>query len=180
MIRGASFVAIVATLSGCGGGAGAEPARTPDEAASAPEPEAKDSTAESPHAEGAPPDDAAETATEPPSTQASPDDLKAILQLVVDDPELSRFLQTGARGRLPLKVSGTDLPSGVTKEGRPIEKVDGPKNEKDPVLVVTKFEVDGKTAIVSYRYDVEGIRGSTRVSRGDSGWELKSSRIVGR
>ena len=37
---------------------------------------------------------------------------------------------------------------------------------------------DGNIATVSYRYDVENIRGTTRVKNAKTGWELMSSRIV--
>jgi hypothetical protein len=126
----------------------------------------------SPEAEGQrAPDEAADVSSE---------DLTKILQLVLDDEELSAFLKLSEPGRFPLKLAGKDLPSGVAKGGKPVEIVDGPKSEKDAVLVITKLEIAGSTATVAYRYDVEGIRGTSRVTRGPSGWELKSSRIVER
>jgi hypothetical protein len=53
-----------------------------------------------------------------------------------------------------------------------------PKDKKDPVLVITSVESDGKTATVSYRYDAEGIRGTASLKKGQFGWELTRSRVI--
>jgi hypothetical protein len=128
------------------------------------------------------PESAAETPSEV-ETEATPlfgDDLNAVLQAVVDDPELDRYLQTNKAGRAPLKISGEDLPSEleVIKAGYPLKVVEGPKSSKDPVLVITRAERAGNVATVAYRYEVEGIRGTTRVKKGRVGWELMSSRVM--
>jgi hypothetical protein len=104
----------------------------------------------------------------------------AILQLVIDDPELEPFLKLGEPSRFPLKMSGSALPQGLelVKSTKPVVFVPAPKDKSDPVLVVTSFESDGKTATVSYRYDVEGIRGTATLKKGSHGWELARSRVV--
>jgi len=83
-------------------------------------------------------------------------------------------------GRFPLKIAGTDLPSGISliKGTKPVEIVAIPDSKKDAVLVLTTVEISGKEATVAYRYDVEGIRGTARLKKGERGWELKNSRIV--
>lgn len=105
---------------------------------------------------------------------------QAILQLVIDDPELDPYLKLGEPGRFPLKLSGSAVPQGIelVKSTKPVELVPAPKDKKDPVLVITSFEVDGKSATVSYRYDVEGIRGTAYLKKGEVGWELTRSRVV--
>jgi hypothetical protein len=124
-----------------------------------------------PDAKGGPP---------PPSASQSKDDTTAVLELVVNDPELDPYLKLGEPGRFPLKVSGSALPSGLklVKSTEPVEVVAAPKDKKDPVLVFTEIDVSAKKASVRYRYDIEGIRGSATLEKGDYGWELKSSRIV--
>ena len=124
-----------------------------------------------PDAKGGPP---------PPSATQSKDDTTAVLELVVNDPELDPYLKLGEPGRFPLKVSGSALPSGLklVKSTEPVEVVSAPKDKKDPVLVFTEIDVAGKKASVRYRYDVEGIRGSANLEKGDYGWELKNSRII--
>lgn len=114
-----------------------------------------------------------------PATQSGSDQ-QVILQLVIDDPELDPFLKLGEPGRFPLKLSGSAVPQGIelVKSTKPVELVPAPKDKKDPVLVITSFEVDGKTATVSYRYDVEGIRGTAYLKKGEVGWELTRSRVV--
>jgi hypothetical protein len=48
------------------------------------------------------------------------------------------------------------------------------------VLEFTKVEVGAKKATVSFRYDIEGIRGTATLKKGEFGWELVKSRIVER
>jgi hypothetical protein len=124
-----------------------------------------------PDAKGGPP---------PPSATQSKDDTTAVLELVVNDPELDPYLKLGEPGRFPLKISGSALPSGLklVKSTEPVQIVSGPKDKKDAVLVFTEIEVSGKKASVRYRYDIEGIRGSANLEKGDYGWELKNSRVV--
>jgi hypothetical protein len=115
-----------------------------------------------------------------PSATQSQDDTTAVLELVVNDPELDPYLKLGEPGRFPLKISGSSLPSGLklVKATEPVQIVSGPKDKKDPVLVFTEIEVSAKKASVRYRYDIEGIRGSANLEKGDYGWELKNSRVV--
>ena len=115
------------------------------------------------------------------SAPASDDDVSAILQLVVDDPELDTHLHLGEPGRFPLKLSGDKLPGGLklVKATKPVEVVvDGPKSKKDAVLVVTEIDVQGDKATVRYRYDVENIRATVTLAKSAHGWELKNSRLV--
>lgn len=108
------------------------------------------------------------------------DDVQTVLQLAVDDPELDPYLKLGEPGRFPLKISGSSVPAGVqlVKATKPVEVVAGPAKKTDPVLVITNLEIEGSNASVSYRYDVEGIRGSATLKKGSHGWELVKSRIV--
>jgi hypothetical protein len=148
--------------------------------ASAPEPTAEPP----PGAEATPASDTADPTTtkaDPAaSAPASDADLNAILQLVVDDPELDTHLHLGQAGRFPLQIAGERLPRELklVKGNEPVKLVDSPKSKKDPVLVFTEIEVQGDKATVRYRYDVEGIRATVTLARGGHGWELKNSRLV--
>jgi len=124
-----------------------------------------------PDAKGGPP---------PASASQSTDDATAVLELVVNDPELDPYLHLGDPGRFPLKISGSALPANLKleKATKPVEIVSGPKDKKDPVLVFTEIEISGKKASVRYRYDIEGIRGSANLTKGQYGWELTNSRVV--
>jgi hypothetical protein len=124
-----------------------------------------------PDAKGGPP---------PAGATQSADDTTAILELVVNDPELDPYLKLGEPGRFPLKISGSALPAGVklVKATEPVQVVAGAKDKKDPVLVFTELQVSGKKASVRYRYDIEGIRGSASLTKGQYGWELTNSRVV--
>ncbi|MDF3066960.1 MAG: hypothetical protein K0R38_2561 [Polyangiaceae bacterium] len=123
----------------------------------------------------------AKAEAEAPATNSDAD-VTAIVQLVVDDPELDKYLHLGQKGRFPLQLAGEKLPSGlqVVKSTEPVVVIQGPKSKTDPVLVITDLEVQGDKASVRYRYDVEGIRGTVTLARSAQGWELKNSRIVER
>jgi hypothetical protein len=173
--RFAAWLPLAALALACGGNAA--PAATPggpadtaqDAKAPATEAEATADTSEAPSSDkpagGAP---------------ASEQDVAAILQLVVDDPELDRYLHLGEPGRFPLQLSGERLPSGLKliKATEPVKIVDAPKSKKDPVLVVTEIAVQGDRATVRYRYDIESIRGNVSLAKTAHGWELKNSRLV--
>ena len=115
-----------------------------------------------------------------PAAAASDDDINAILQLVVDDPELDSHLHLGTPGRFPLRVSGDKLPSNLklVKSTEAVKVVAPPQSKSDAVLVFTEIDVRGDKATVRYRYDVEGIRATVTLSKTSHGWELKNSRLV--
>lgn len=159
--RTAVWLGVVVSLVACGGAPA--PAEAPVAAAEPAEVEAPAAAATAPAA-------------------ASDADVTAILQLVVDDPELDKYLHLGEKGRFPLQLSGEKLPSGLelVKSTEKVKVVEGPKSKTDAVLVVTDLDVQGDKASVRYRYDVEGIRGTVTLARSAQGWELKSSRVVER
>ncbi len=167
------FVFVLASLGACGGSTppadNAEPAAT----------EAAPSAAEG-GGEEAKPAEPSEGAQASSGAPASEGDVNAIMQLVVDDPELDSHLHLGEPGRFPLKIAGDKLPSGlkIVKATEPVKLSEPPKSKKDAVLVVTELEIQGDRATVRYRYDVEGIRATVTLSKTPHGWELKNSRLV--
>jgi len=171
--RDAAWLPLILWSLACGGATA--PAVAPGPTANAP-----DATAAAPgDAEG---DGKAETPSDKPASAAavSDADVTAILQLVVDDPELDHYLHMGEPGRFPLQISGERLPSGLklVKATEPVKVVDGPKSKKDAVLAITEIDVQGDKATVRYRYDIEGIRGNVTLAKLGHGWELKNSRLV--
>lgn len=107
----------------------------------------------------------------------SDDERRAIFQLVLDDEELGGYLHITQPGRFPLKVSGKDLPTGLTKASKPVEYVDSPA-PKTPVLIFTDLKIADNHASATYRYEIEGIQGTTTLEKGPHGWEILRSRIV--
>ena len=164
---------LVLVTSACGGAA-----PPPDSAESA--------SADAPSSSG-PSSDAATEEAQPAGTEktasdapASDEDVSAILQLVVDDPELDAHLRLGEPGRFPLKVAGDKLPSGLAlvKASEPVKVSAPPKSKQDAVLVFTEIDIQGSKATVRYRYDIEGIRATVILAKTPHGWELKNSRLV--
>lgn len=176
--RLAAWLPLMSLVLACGGPAApaASPDTAADSSASAKAPdvggEADPSAAQ---ADGATGDKPAGS-----SAPATDEDVTAILQLVVNDPELDNYLHLGEPGRFPLQLSGERLPSGLklVKSTEPVKIVEGPKSKKDAVLVVTEIDVQGNRATVRYRYDIESIRGNVTLAKAAHGWELKNSRLV--
>jgi hypothetical protein len=173
--RNAVWLPLILLAWACGGPAAPAaspeaPRETSEEKAASSDPEAEPAKAESSAAIDKPVS----------SAPASDADVGAILQLVVDDPELDNYLHLGQPGRFPLQLAGEKLPSGLklVKATEPVKIVDGPKSRKDAVLVVTEIDVQGDKATVRYRYDVENIRATVTLARAAHGWELKNSRLV--
>lgn len=167
---------ILSLASACGGPA--EPAASPESNAEGAEatPAADEGGGDAAKADGG--GDAEKGATS--AGPASDDDVNAVLQLVVDDPELDSHLHLGEAGRFPLQISGDGLPGSlkVVKATEPVKVVAAPKSKKDAVLVITEIDIKGDKATVRYRYDVEGIRGTVTLAKTPHGWELKNSRVV--
>lgn len=113
--------------------------------------------------------------------QASEADLAKILQLVLDDEALQPYLHLEEPERMPLKVHGEMLPTGLelTMARKPVQYVDASvaSDPKKPVLVFTEIAVQGDRATIAYRYDVEKVRGSATVVKADGTWTLHKSRI---
>jgi hypothetical protein len=160
-------------LAACGGAA--PPAESAEPAGAEAAPNAAQSGTDD-----ARPAEASEGAKASSGASASEDDVNAILQLVVDDPELDSHLHLGEPGRFPLKIAGDKLPSGLklVKATEPVKLSEPPKSKKDAVLVVTELDIQGDKATVRYRYDVEGIRATVTLAKTPHGWELKNSRLV--
>ena len=177
--RVAAWLPIIPLLFACGG---------PAAPAEGPEGPAGDLPVEKPPG-GAEEADAAPDKVDAPSggdkpaaasAPASDEEVTAILQLVINDPDLDQYLHLGEPGRFPLQLSGERLPSGLklVKSTEPVKIVDAPKSKKDAVLVITEIDVQGDKASVRYRYDIEGIRGNVSLTKKAHGWELKNSRLV--
>jgi hypothetical protein len=174
----ASSLLILSFTLACGGPS--EPAASPEAPA-----ESGDPVGAAPEGEGdASKPEAAGEGDKPAAASsgapASEDEVNAILQLVVDDPELDKHLHMEEPGRFPLQVSGDKLPSSLklVKATKPVSVVAAPKSKKDAVLVFTEIEVQGDKATVRYRYDIEGVRGTVTLAKSPHGWELKNSRVV--
>jgi hypothetical protein len=132
-----------------------------------------------PPVEEAPPAEAAEDAASdaPASDVATPEDVRAVLQAVLDDEELQPYLGLSLPGRLPFKIAGEGLPSDLElmKGSDPVQIVDGAKDDEDPVMVITEMKIDAKEASVRFRYDVAKLRASANLKKEDWGWELMNS-----
>ena len=163
---------IVALMIGCGG--------PPAEAESAePSSESDPALAEGNTGESSEPGAAPGLKESGAKPEPTGDDLTSIMQLVIDDAELDPYLKLGEAGRFPLKVSGEKLAGlKLVKATKPVEIVDGPKSNKDAVLVITEIDLQGTKATVRYQYPIEGIRGTASLTKGPQGWELKNSRVI--
>jgi hypothetical protein len=116
-----------------------------------------------------------------PAGPQSADDLRELLQAVIDDEALTPYLRLTQPYRFPLRVSGQGLPKDLqlTKMAKPVVIVDEvSKDPKKPVLVFTEIEVKGSEATVRYKYEIEGVRGTATLNKPYGHWAIKQSRIA--
>ncbi|MCC6525400.1 MAG: hypothetical protein IT373_22295 [Polyangiaceae bacterium] len=158
---------------------GPKPAQTGPAASGEP---AASSTAS---AQAAPGDTGSHADPEPATTGAahtgrpSSDELRTILQLVLDDSELDGYLHLGSPDRFPLKIAGEGLPDGLVKATKPVVVVTAPAADA-PVLVFTEIDASADRATVRYRFGAENIRGTATLEKSARGWQLVQSRIIER
>lgn len=151
------------------------PAKSP-EAESEPEAAAPEKT---PEGEASGGEAAPEKSSNAGAPAASNEDVRDVLQLVIDDDALAPYLHLDRPDRFPLRVAGTVLPQGIelTKATKPVVVVAPAEAEKKPTIVFTEIQVSGDDASVRYRYDVEKVRGSSTLKRRDGHWVLVRSRV---
>jgi hypothetical protein len=116
-----------------------------------------------------------------PSGPASADDLRELLQAVIDDDALTPYLHLEQRNRFPLHVSGHGVPKDLqlTKMTKPVVIDDeGARDSKKAVLVITEIDVKGAEATVRYRYDIEGVRGTATLNKPYGHWAVKNSHVA--
>jgi hypothetical protein len=116
-----------------------------------------------------------------PSAAASPDDLRGVLQAVIDDDALTPYLHLEQRNRFPLHVSGHGVPKNLQlmKMAKSVIIDDeGSRDAKKPVLVFTEIEIKGAEATVRYRYDIEGVRGTATLNKPYGQWAVKQSHVA--
>ena len=116
----------------------------------------------------------------PAAPEATPEDVRRVLQLVIEEPEIQGSMYLGSPGRLPFKISQRNLPTkpDVIQGGKPAVFVEGSGSKDDPVFVVTELQIDGAQAWVKFRYDAEGITGSASLEKTTLGWQIVNSTVV--
>jgi hypothetical protein len=116
-----------------------------------------------------------------PSGPASADDLRDVLQAVIDDEALTPYLHLEQRNRFPLHVSGHGVPKDLqlTKMTKPVVIDDeAARDPKKAVLVITEIDIKGAEATVRYRYDIEGVRGTATLNKPYGRWAVKQSHVA--
>lgn len=164
-----------AFLFACGG-ATPEPEAPPEEPAVSadPEPSASEPATEASEATEATDEGSGS------SESLSPEDFQAALQVVIQDDALQTAMNLTEPGRFPIKISGEGLPANLklTAGEKAVEVVPTPADpKKEAVLIFSKVEISGSRVSFKYRYDIEGVRGTSTVAKKDDVWELKASRI---
>lgn len=176
-MKAVAFVLCLGLLGGCA--EGTPSAEAPDDSDELYEDDPVEQTAASgepaPADEG---DDEAEASSDG-GGAATPEDMREILQLVINDEALDPYLHLEEPGRFPLQISGGEIPSGIdlVKNTQPVKVVPEPDSKEAPVLVFTSIEATSSVARIKYRYDVEGVRGSATVKKLEGRWQLSNSRV---
>jgi len=175
-VMGVLGISLVAVATACAGmnHEPQSPEETPSEALATEEPQPSEPTSEEQSAES--PDQGA-------TQSASSEDLQQALQVVIQDEALLSELKLGEPGRFPLKISGSEVESGLKLQAHTeaVEVVGQQVDAKtNPVLVFTEIDLNAKQGTFKYRYEIEGVRGTSHVFKNEAGvWELQSSRVTG-
>jgi hypothetical protein len=165
-------------VSGCGA---KEPAKSPATDPEAPQAEAQPKAIPAASREGTAAAPSKPSAAPASSAPATADDLRGVLQAVIDDEALTPYLRLEKPYRFPLRISGPNLPKDLqlTKATKPVVIVDDSNRDpKKPVLVFTEIDIKGDEASVRYKYDVEGVRGFATLHRPYGRWDIKQSRVA--
>lgn len=106
-------------------------------------------------------------------------DANAVLQLLLNSPQLSQYYHFDVRPqRKPLRVHNqtpTKLMSNeVTADGQLIKLVQKPDKQ---TLEITEFVVENDLAKTTFRYKVEGIRGTSTLRKIAGAWQIDSIHI---
>lgn len=176
-MKAVAVVVCLGLLGGCGGGT--PNAEAPDDSDELYEDDPIEQTADKDEASPTDEvDDEAEASSDG-GGAATPEDMKEILQLVINDEALDPYLHLEEPGRFPLQISGGDIPSGIelVKNTQPVKVVPEPDSKEAAVLVFTSIDATSSVARIKYRYDVEGVRGSATVKKLEGRWQLSNSRV---
>jgi hypothetical protein len=106
--------------------------------------------------------------------------LQAIIQLVIDLPQLQPFLHPELRDRTPLVLIQTQEISpalGLKKFGQAVLIREMPAAQGKPFLHVTQLDVSGSKAIVRFQYPVEGVGGEVELKEKDGVWSVEKARV---
>lgn len=113
-------------------------------------------------------------------------DLQQITQIVIDLDKLGKYYHADETpGRKPLVIIKNDVLKeelDIYKFGQPVKflsrrEVEG---EDKPFFEFTKIEIRDRTALVEFRYPVEGIAGTVKLSKQSDKWNIETSQIVER
>jgi len=106
--------------------------------------------------------------------------VQAILQLVIDLPQLQPFLHPELPDRTPLVLIQTQeiSPSlALKKFGHAVLIREMRAAQGKPFLHVTHLDVSGSKATVRLQYAVEGVSGEVELKEKDGVWSVEKARI---
>jgi len=113
----------------------------------------------------------------------SSDDFCKILQLTIDLPKLQQFFHVEKiQDRSPLRVAVNDVNVSctLTKFDKKVVLFDKNTtyNQSVPFIEVLEIDISSNLATISIVYRVEGIKGTAKLRKNDSKWEVYRSHIV--
>jgi hypothetical protein len=113
-------------------------------------------------------------------SMSDPTSVGAIVQLVIDLPQLQVFLHPELPERKPLvlvETEGISPDLDLEKFGEPVAIRDLDAAEGGPYLHLTKIEVSGNTAHVDLDYPIEGVGGEVEMARQDGTWRVTKAEV---
>lgn len=109
-------------------------------------------------------------------------DLKSLVQAVIDLEALQNYYHVAdAPDRKPLillKNDVVDRDLGLSKFGVPVQFLVRDEAGQKPYLEVTKAVVTGDSAVMEFRYPVEGIHGTVQFKKAGGRWQVENHKLV--
>jgi hypothetical protein len=134
-----------------------------------------------------PPQTAPVATAAPPGATPAPaqTNAQAVLQAVLETPELQQYFHADKPGRAPLvmvlpSVTFLDPPPALVKFGAPVRWVTRAEAEQGngAYLEITAIELRDASATVQLRYRIEGVHGKVTLDKTAGGWAVKSADIA--
>ncbi len=106
-------------------------------------------------------------------------DASAVLQLVVNSPQLSQYYHFDVRPqRKPLRIHNQTptklVADGVTADGQVIKLVQKPDKL---TLEITELVIENDVAKTTFRYKAEGVLGQATLCKANGTWKIDSLRV---
>jgi hypothetical protein len=113
--------------------------------------------------------------------ESYPSDLQQLAQMTIDLDILAKYFHPELPGRKPLRLLKNTVVSddlALTKFGEPVRWVSADEAKKGgAVFEISKIDIRGATATVSFSYAIEGLRGTATFRKTNNIWRTEDREL---